>query len=475
MNNIEPQDVFLLENNRHAQMYRPISNPYIIRMEQSQEEKLKRLRLKRTMMILFSFILILNTALASNEILILQQLISGGKVTAVDFAETFDMTLTDKLLYVDLKINGSSSSYRFIFDTYAVNLIRQNLIDCLNLEVTELTGFLAQQLGTSLIAPTMVKFDTIQLGNLSFQDHGGFAIKEDQNHDIMTYLEDGILGANLMKNAIWQINFRDSIIKVSDKISQFDFIEGAILLPFKPHSLQKSPDIQVVVNEEDTLDLQFDTGSNKGLKFITDKMASYKVQGRCAKLTSIPSLTMDAESTELTESYVINLDSVKIGSKIFKDLPVEIFESTDESLIGKGQLGNAFMRHFIVTIDWFSNMIYLYPRTENPLEKQKKSFGLTIGYRDGAVQIISLYEGSQAEEMELRIGDRVLSIDGKDMTNLSEEEIRLYRQGFQNFTDEKNETILISVENNGTTRDIKLESYYLFHDLEIKLTKGTSR
>jgi hypothetical protein len=425
---------------------------------------MKRPGMKQTLMIIFLFIFIPNTASASNDFQILLKLISGRKLSEVDFVDTFKFTITDNLLYVDAKINNSASSYRFVFDTYAVNLIRQNLADRLNLNVTELTGPFAQQLERTMVAPRMVKFDSIQLGNLAFQGHGGFIIKEDQNHDILAYLEDGILGANLMKHAIWQINFRESTIKVTDKISRLDFIDGAVKIPFKPHSLQKSPDVQVEVNGSGIFELQFDTGSNKDLKLITDNLASYNVPGRRVKLTSISSLTMGEESTELTESYLTKLDSVRIGSKVFKDLPVEIFESADKSLIGKGQMGNAFMRHFIVTLDWFENVIYLYPRADNPIGKQKKSFGLTVGYRDNAVRIRSLYEGSEAEKRDLKIGDRVLSINGRDMTNLSSDEIRLYRQGYRKFIDDNKPILLISVVSNGTTRDIKLESYDLFRE-----------
>ena len=410
----------------------------------------------------FLMFLIPNGASAENDILVVQKLLTGGKIDAVDFAETFEFTLSDKLLYVDAKINGSPSPFRFVFDTYAVNLVRQNLIDLLNIEVTDLTGPFAEQLGRTLLAPRMVRFGSIRLGNLTFQDYGGFAIKEDSTHDILDYLEDGIIGANLMNGAIWQINFRDSTIRVTDNISRCGFIEGAVRLPFRPHSLQKSPNIEVVVNDGEILDIQFDTGSNAVLKFNTDNPASYTLPGRSAKLTSVPALNMGEESADVFVSTRTQLESVRIGSHVFENLPAEIFETSDETLVRRGQLGNAFMRHFIVTIDWYDNMIYLFPREENPLETQKRSFGLSIGIRDGAVRVLALYEGSRAEQAGLKIGDLVLSIDGRDMTQLSDEETRLYIQGFRKFLDEKAAAVALRVDSGGEIRDIQLESYDLF-------------
>ncbi|MCJ7682096.1 MAG: PDZ domain-containing protein [Candidatus Aminicenantes bacterium] len=393
---------------------------------------------------------------------ILQKILTGGKVDAVDFEETFKFILTDKLLYVDAGINNSDSTHRFIFDTYAVNLARQDLISRLNLDVTKLTGPFAKQLEGSMLAPTMVTFERIRLGNLQFQGYGGFAIREDQTHDILDYLEDGIIGANLMNKFIWQINFRDSTIKVTDTLARCDFIEGAVVLPFKPHSLQQSPDIQVLVNSEETLNLQFDTGSNSVLKFNTDKLDSYIKPGRYAKRTSVPSLNMGEEQTEPLGSHLIKLDSIQIGSQVFHDLPVEIYEVEEKELIGRGQLGNGFMRHFIVTVDWLNNKIYLFPRPESPLETQKRSFGLSIGWKDEAVRIISFYEDSEAAKLSLKIGDRVLSVNGKDMTNLSKEKIRLYIQGYEKFIDDKDKKVQLKIDSGGSIRTITLRSYDLF-------------
>jgi hypothetical protein len=393
---------------------------------------------------------------------VVQKLLTAGSVEAADFERTFQFTITDKLLYVDAKLNKSDSVCRFVFDTYAVNLVRQDLIERLNLEMTELAGPFAEQLEGTMLAPRMVRFDSIQLGDLLFKGYGGFAIKEDPSHDILAYLEDGILGANLMNKLIWQINFRDSTIMVTDKLSRCGFIDGAVRLPFRPHSLQKSPDIEVVVNGRDTLNLQFDTGSNAVMRFNTVNIAPYLNSGQYVRQTSVPALNMGEESAEPRESFLVRLDEVEIGSTVLNNIPVQIYETSEKALDGRGQLGNAFMRHFIVTIDWFENMIYLFPRSDNPLKTQKRSFGLAVGLRDGAVRILSILEGSEAEKMGLKTGDEVSAIDGKDMTDLSAEDIRLYIQGFKKFLNAEDERVNLTVKSGEKTQNITLKSFNLF-------------
>jgi len=396
------------------------------------------------------------------EILRVARLVKGGRIDRKDFCETVDFTLTDKLLYVSARVGESDDHYRFVLDSYAVNVVYPTLARTNALEPFVLSGALAEQLKGTLLAPQIVKFPEITIGSLAFRNTAGFLINEEFSDPLLDYLGDGLIGANLMKNCIWQIDFQDTTLTITDDLARCRHIDRALSVPFTPHQAQRSPDVHLNGPDGLECELQFDTGSNRFLTLRTPRAAEYVAAHPAVKIFRTSSLTMDRAGRTEEISHLVLLPWVTVGSESFRNLPVEIVATEEPELVDTGTMGNAFMRHFTVTIDWPGETIYLLPQPDNPLRHTIRTFGLEYDIREGSMYVSQLYEGSQAQETGIGVGDRILAVNGYDVTALSPGEIQRFQYGRVRYAALEESTIRLSVMTEAGLTEVALEAYDLF-------------
>lgn len=413
--------------------------------------------------ILTATLIIANSGNSNAQLPDFMNRLSGGRVANKNFKEVVDFTLVDNRICLKARINDYEQELSFILDTYAICLIREGLLNKLNLDILDCTKELGEKFENTIMRPIFPKYHTISIGNVVFEDIGSMVMKETRDNPLLDVLEDGLIGANLMKSCIWQIDFRESKLIMTDQIDKFDNLDDAIQLSFKPMPIQGSPTIQVVLNGKDTVDVQFDTGGSGFLSFLSPALKSEVESGKGvawhAKL-AIP--VNKEESTGIETHYFIKLKTLEIGSKTFKDIPVAVYNPSNENLMNKGSIGIEFLRNFIVTLDWLENKIYLTPIEGRHLKQNIRTFGFSYGYDDGAIRVKSLYEGSEAEKSGIKIGDRIFSINGHDIEDLSDTQVKNFRYGDLEFSKEEDEYITIDVLVGDQRKKIKLEAYNLF-------------
>jgi predicted metalloprotease with PDZ domain len=156
------------------------------------------------------------------------------------------------------------------------------------------------------------------------------------------------------------------------------------------------------------------------------------------------------------------LKSLKIGEKTFNDLPVGVYRINDEKNATRGNIGIEFMKHFIVTIDWPENQIYLTPIEGREMKHNIQTFGLTYGCFDGAVRVASIYGGSDAEKKGIKIGDPVIEINGQRVDDLSEDQIQKFLHGTLLFSRDTDDSLSLIVLRDGVEKRVELFSYTLF-------------
>lgn len=210
--------------------------------------------------------------------------LSGGTVENTDFKAEIPFTYIDERICVKLKINDSDKEYTFILDTYSPSMVREGLVESIPLDTLDLTEQMGKQLEGSMMKPLFPKFETISLGEVVFKDIGAMVMREDEENPFLQVLEDGLIGANLLKSCKWQFNFKEMNIVITDKIDRLDHLANAIRVPFKPISVQQSPNIQITLNDEESIDVQFDTGSKGFLTLSSPSLLSQVDSGDAVAL-----------------------------------------------------------------------------------------------------------------------------------------------------------------------------------------------
>jgi len=388
--------------------------------------------------------------------------LTGGKAADRHFKETIPFEFTGKFIMVPVRINNGRNSYLFTLDTYSPCIIWNSLLNDMNMKLNPLSGQLADAFEETLLKPAYTRYDSIKIGNLKFENICSMVMDDSEHAMLFDYLDNGIIGATLLRSCIWQINFQDTTITATDGIASLGYIEGAIEVPFIPEGPQKSPIVEVVVDDADTMRLQFDTGNSSTYLACPllkkDSSISRSELKVCYKTGGVSILKTDGMQTDTT--YCAMAGAVKIGTRTFKDVPVDVVESEQGKSVGS--MGIEFIRNFITTIDWPSNKIYLFPIRGKGIEHNRRVFGVKTGYVKGAVRVTAVYAGSEAEKRGIEIGDRILSINNNDVENLSADQARKFRLGALKYYDENDEYIRLELIVNGKREKVRLKSYNLF-------------
>jgi len=341
----------------------------------------------------------------------------AGELAAQNFRTEIPFEYEHDHIYIKARLNGSEKEYRFLVDTGAGTLLREHLANELGLEavnemrIGDVCG-VKKKLGYT-------KLDTIEIGGLAFKNVGAAILKVVETPEAQCLRElgddrDGIIGCNIMKLATWQINYDEKKIIITDDRESLSYLEGAHTVPFRQYGLAMVADFGM---------------KRKKLGFmVIDTGCSYSLVGHSEQFQKLRKGNPDPYIKGSGQAYsglyggcedriyISQIYDFQVGNLKVKKIPMA-FGSHPAYL-----LGNGFLKHFIVTFDWGEKELKLYKIPETTIRTSYYSFGLGYQYRDGQVRVSFLWENSPATEAGLQIGDRIIQINGKDVSALIPDE-----------------------------------------------------
>ncbi len=389
--------------------------------------------------------------------------LAGGHLARKGFKEVVDFTYVSGRICIKARLDDEEQERRFILDTYSVCLLREGLLKIPGLDVLDKTKDLGAKYEKTPMKPLFPRFRKVRIGGLVFEDIGAIVMSESSGNAIVKNLEDGLIGANLMRHCLWQIDFKRRQITLADRIEAFKGLEHAIRVPFTPKPVQYSPDIEAVLEGGETASLQFDTGATGFLSLLTPSLKTRVESGKAVSFTIRQDhFIAGAEPPGIETHYYVLAPSVTLGTGVFESLPVAVFNPARTELMSQGNLGLEFMKQFVVTLDWTSNSIYLSPIPGREPKHNIRTFGFTYDHRDGAMRVSSLYTGSAAKKSGLRIDTPILSINGKPVDGLTGEEVRRFKDRELVFSTDSDAEISLEVLIEGKKISLRFASYDLF-------------
>lgn len=163
-------------------------------------------------------------------------LIKGGSVDNENFTETINFEDRAGLIIIKVLIKGKS--YDFVFDTGAPCAVFSELAQELGLKAEfDVTSIDSE--GNKAKAG-FVEINNLKTGSLSFSNIGAAVIDLKQIPEIECLKIDGIIGANLMNKAKWQINYQNNTITVTDDINNLNISGNSLIIDFNS-SISESP------------------------------------------------------------------------------------------------------------------------------------------------------------------------------------------------------------------------------------------
>jgi len=376
------------------------------------------------------------------------KLFKAGEVADGSFCETVDFEQRKGFIIIKARINGEERE--FILDSGAPNLISKSLAEQIGL--TKASEGRAIDSKGQIGFLEIVTLDTISIGSLSFTNTAAMVFELDSIPDMYCMGVDGLIGANLMRHAIWDINFEDKDIILTDDLSRLENDNNSFAVDFTT-DVQGTPYFHAQLGENKLKNIMFDLGSAGSIsvpyksfrKIIkTEEITvlrgygarSYGIFGHCFD-TSYSALTRQLHFDEL------HMDSIVISS--------------DKSSKAHPIMGTNILRDYHFILNWQENQIIFKDKNKNA--RDKRSFGFAYSLQGDKLYVMYVFEDSPAGNAGIIAGSQIMEIYGQDVEKLSVDEYcRLTAEKY------KEETLYLTIKEGDSTREVVLTKEFLFKD-----------
>ncbi|MCB0642518.1 MAG: aspartyl protease family protein [Phaeodactylibacter sp.] len=400
----------------------------------------------RQFSILAGFALLLFATSCTNKF---QQAMLGGTLENEAFLETISFERRMGLLVMEVELAGKTR--RFVLDSGAPNLLTKELAAELGLPVAFQKNVGDSQGGKAKL--DFVVLPELKIGDLVFDDM--LAVVGDLNASpLLRCLEvEGLIGANLMRRARWQIDFQQQQIHIASSLDSLpDMAAQTVKVPFST-SLQGTPQVDFLLNGVPANNFIIDLGSNGA---IDATAAWYRKNGAAIEgevFTAYGAAEAGLYGYKADSTYIAVIDSLKSGQQFLGEQVIE-FEGA-----GGYNIGNAFLDQFLVTIDWQGGQLYLLPQ-DRQTAADYSSFGFKPVFAGNQLTVGYLIKGSAAEEVGMEVGKRIFFLNGIDCLNLTNDQF--CKMVIDGLFSESQQLDVIFEDAAGTTTKATLQQQHYF-------------
>ena len=334
-----------------------------------------------------------------------------GELRAKNFIESISFDFVANLPIIEVEIENKK--YRFLFDTGALSVVPISLVHELCLEVIqEIDVSDSQEENTSAFLYTL---PSLKVGDLEFCEYVVVASDFTKSLPLSCLGFDGIFGYNFLSELVVGVSYAKKEITLCDRLhSVSDYIQTPLI--FDGHS---GPRFEINFPFRN-ISFVIDSGKNDGISLaVTEELGAFKKYSKSHKeIRGLFSSSFSGVKEEELETIYL-LENFNITKNIeIKRYPVSLNDGL-ESLVG-----NSFLKNFDIILDFKKKMFYLKQLDKSKIEKNfNDSFGFFLHWDETRKLYISaLSSDSVASNAGLKLGDRILELDGRDTYEFTKEE-----------------------------------------------------
>lgn len=330
---------------------------------------------------------------------------NASYTVGVPSQKKYAFEMINNRIVVPVVIQGRK--YNFLFDTGASLTIDSELLN--EIEYENIAKIKVHDANEKTESLKFVKLKELKFFDTSFLNQG--AIVMDLSNPVRNSCINisGIVGASVMKDLIWQIDFEKQSISISNSIEDMEIDNHNLKLPFDKNP-SHSPIIDVKIDGHKE-NLIVDTGSGSTFSFPKIDTALFSDGKILTAFGIFGGVFGDSPDTVHYLSKEIVLDSFV---KENWHGVIEVRNDLKEGIVGLG-----FLKDYLITIDWINQ--YLYLQKINYSQSSWSTYGFDIGKSGQHIIVKRVFTNSNAYREGLRVGDVIKEIDDFNFDNSSEE------------------------------------------------------
>ena len=280
-----------------------------------------------------------------------------GKTDQENFKVTFPFETRNGWIIVPVEIENKN--YKFILDTGTPTLVSKELAESLNMKAIDSVN--ASDVYNKAQKNKYTRIENIKIGTLDFV--GTTALINDFNATpIWSSLNvDGFIGSNLMQHAVWDIDFNQKKITITDDESKLglpeNIIENKMFI-----GIAGLPSIACRVNGEKIWNFPVDLGYNGEIVIPFSEFEKQIKNGQISdfkKSNTQGVIGVYGKQNTTRESYTGIISEIEFGNSTIKNEKVY-----SEQYLEK-RFGLDFFRDYRVILNWNSKKIKLIENTNS--------------------------------------------------------------------------------------------------------------
>lgn len=320
----------------------------------------------------------------------------------------------DSQVYIKVRLNDEADTLNFIFDSGAgstvIDLNTAKKISSLSVDTS--AGINATGAGGSQKVLLISNYPIIRLGNIQLDSVPLIAMDLLHLSEQFGRKIDGIIGYDLLKSFLTEINTEDSTINL---YSFEDKITAKYKNPLSFRLYSNIPVVECSFTLNDGAEYRgpflFDTGAG-----ITAFINTPFVRANGLLKKSGPAILHTTENlTTSSNSYDVRIRAFSIQHNNFNDLIIsltDVKEGVNAMKDITGILGNKIIFRFNILFNYRNRKIYLSQSKQYKTPFESIFSGLSFRIKDHKVLISSVVPRSIEEKLGIIAGDELLSVNG---------------------------------------------------------------
>lgn len=380
--------------------------------------------------------------LCSCNIIKVVHLMNKGEVSTKEFYEQVTIEFENRMVIVPVTIDGVV--YKFILDTGAPTVLSKEIADKMNLKNTSKVKSANASENKSSMSFTTV--GDILIDSLKFINQGTAVYDFSLNKELSCFTFNSIVGANLMKDAIWQIDIQNKIIRITNDIKKLRIPENVMKFKFN-QQLTGTPMASITVEGVTLKNITIDYGSSSSIDLVSEKLVKKIHENKLKFVRIFGYNSMGLYGGKNDTTYVFESNPSLAGNPLGTH-KISVRRS------GVSTISTQILKNYIVTFDWPKSTVYIEKIVSNTTD-DTKTFGFTALLSDGKLLVTSITENSSAAENGITLSDQIISVNDKDYTSFSNNDYCNYI--INGMVPKDVNDVEITYKHNDTVQKVKLE------------------